>query len=308
MREWTRALSSRSQRSDGCPYVVYDVFTERPFGGNQLAVVLDAERLSEEDLQRVAREFNFSETTFVYPPIDPQHSARLRIFTPTMEVPFAGHPLIGTAVALASLGLGPELSFELESGLIKLWAERGEARFTVHTALQRLATPELGLVARALGVEKERILTTAHPPLLASVGLPFTLTELDSRATLADLSPDLQAFKEGQALHPSSLDFAQFAYVQEGDTLYARMFAPLDEIPEDPATGSACATLGALLTSITGQARSFIVHQGGEMGRPSLIKVKATHGGVEISGHAVETMCGQLTFSPAYLEAHHYGR
>jgi trans-2,3-dihydro-3-hydroxyanthranilate isomerase len=271
-------------------YLVYDVFTAHRFGGNQLAVFPEADGLAEGDLQKIAREFNFSETTFVYPPADPAHTARVRIFTPTMEVPFAGHPTIGTAVALAAHGHGPDMVLELGVGPLAAHAANGSARFTTEVPLARLAAPDPGLVARALGMAQDRI---KSPPVMASLGLAFTFTELDSRDTLAALQPDVGAFREGAAAYPHGLDFAQYAWVETGGAVHARMFAPLDDIPEDPATGSAAATLAALLAEARGKYRGTI-HQGEDMGRPSEIGVDAVPGRVTVSGEAVKVMEGRL--------------
>jgi len=271
-------------------YLVYDVFTARRFGGNQLAVFPEAVGLIEADLQKIAREFNFSETVFLYPPTDPAHTARVRIFTPTMEVPFAGHPTIGAAVALADLGRGPEMVLELGVGPLVARAESGAAEFATEVPLDRIADPDPALVARALGTDPARFMA---PPVMASLGLAFTFTELDSRDALAALAPDLDAFREGAAAHPQGLDFAQYAWIEAPDGLHARMFAPLDAIPEDPATGSAAATLAALLAAARGGFAGTI-HQGEDMGRPSQIGIDATPGRVSVSGKAVRVMQGQL--------------
>ena len=277
-------------------YVVYDVFTETPFGGNQLAVFPEAGDLPEADLQKIAAEFNFSEVTFVYPPEDASHTARVRIFTPTTEVPFAGHPTIGTAIALADLGHGGDMVLELGVGPLVCKVTEGSAQFTTEVPLEVLATPDPALVARALGISEDAILTTSHAPTMASLGLPFTITELDCRDTLAALQTDVAAFRECNAKFPSGMDFAQFAYVREGDVIHARMFAPLDNIPEDPATGSACAALGALLASLEGQDMTLRVHQGDDMGRPSVIGVTTLDGAVTISGSACKVIEGRLTY------------
>ncbi len=275
-------------------YLVYDVFTETPFGGNQLAIFPDARALPEDQLQKITQEFNFSEVSFVYPPDDPDHTARVRIFTPTMEIPFAGHPTIGTAVALAAAGHGPEMVLELGIGPIACHATPEAARFTTEAPLEIVALPAPALVARALGCAQDAILTQAHPPVMASLGLAFTITELDCRDTLARLAPDNAAFRDGNTAYPSGLDFAQFAYVREGDVIHARMFAPLDNIPEDPATGSACATLGALLAGLEGHDMTLRIHQGDDMGRPSVIGVTTLGRSVTISGGACKVMQGRL--------------
>ena len=270
-------------------YLVYDVFTDTRFGGNQLAIFPDATGLPEADLQSIAREFNFSETTFVTP--DESGAHRVRIFTPTMEVPFAGHPVIGTAVALADAGAGPEMTFALGIGEVAVRAADGAARFVTRAALEEQARPDPALAARALGLDPGQV---AGPPVMASLGLPFVFVPLTDRAALSAITTDVAAFREGAAAYPSNLDFAIYAYVDAGETIHARMFAPLDLIPEDPATGSAAATLAALLTRDRAAPQSLTIRQGDDMGRPSVIAVTAEPGAVTVSGRAVRVMQGRL--------------
>jgi trans-2,3-dihydro-3-hydroxyanthranilate isomerase len=271
-------------------FLVYDVFTDRPFGGNQLAIVPNAAELPEERLQVIAREFNFSECVFLYPP-EGDGVAKVRIFTPTMEVPFAGHPVIGTVVMLGEAGLGPDFVLELGVGPMQVRAEAGRGSFTNEVALERLAEPEIGLIARALGTPEA---TIVGQPVMAGVGLAFTFTELVDRAALSDLVPDVGAIREGAARYPGPIDFPQCAYVRDGDRVHMRMFAPLDGIPEDPATGSAAAALGALLCATDGTDLALTIHQGEDMGRPSVINVEAAPGRVTVSGGAVRVMEGRL--------------
>lgn len=278
-------------------YKVYDVFTNTPFGGNQLAVFPDATGIAEENLQKITREFNFSEVTFIYPPEDPANTAKVRIFTPTMEVPFAGHPTIGTAVALADLGHTGPMVLELGVGPISCTVTDKTASFTTSAALEIIATPEPELVAAAIGLSANAIDTSVHVPTQATLGLAFVLVALKTREDLARCQPVTDAFRTGAAKYPAGLDFAIFAYVQDEDHIDARMFAPLDNMPEDPATGSASATLTALLSQIAGEPRAFTIHQGDDMGRPSRIKARALPGTpmpIEISGDAVLVMEGQL--------------
>lgn len=277
-------------------FYVYDVFSAEAFGGNQLAVIPDATALPEDDLQRIAREFNFSESTFVFPAKDAAHTAHVRIFTPTMEIPFAGHPLIGTAVALSDQGTPPEMTLELGIGPLKCHAQNGQARFTTEVPLERLAEPEVALVAKALSLDEGEIVTANHAPIMATLGLPFTITELKSRDALSRIISDISAFREGAAAYPGSLDFAQFAYVREGNMIHARMFAPLDNIPEDPATGSACATLGALLADLSGSDQALTIHQGEVMGRLSVIHLTTQDCAITISGAAKRVMQGRLVY------------
>ena len=277
-------------------YFVYDVFSAEAFGGNPLAVIPNAEDLPEADLQKIAREFNFSETTFLFAPEDPANTARVRIFTPTMEIPFAGHPTIGTAVALSDQGIPPEMVLELGIGPLRCHAANGQARFTTDVPLERLCSPAPEHVADALGITVDDIDTSVHAPVMASVGLPFTLTQLKSRQALASVTTNISAFRTGAATFPGALDFAQFVYVTEGDTVHARMFAPLDNIPEDPATGSACAALGAVLADVTGQDQALTIRQGEDMGRLSLIQLSTQGGDITISGAAKRVMQGRLVY------------
>ncbi|PJI91623.1 trans-2,3-dihydro-3-hydroxyanthranilate isomerase [Yoonia maricola] len=279
-------------------YSVYDVFTDAAFGGNQLAVFPDATNIAEDKLQSIAREFNFSEVTFVYPPKDSAHTARVRIFTPTMEIPFAGHPTIGTAIALRDAGHDDDaMILELEIGPIPCFFENDKAAFKVATPLTRVATPAIDVVAAALGLTADAIKRETHAPVQAGVGLPFVVVELRDKGALNACAPSLDHIRKGAAQYPAGLDFAIFAYVRDGMRIDARMFAPLDNIPEDPATGSAAAALAALLTEELGQNLTLNILQGEAMGRPSYITAATQHADpvpVTISGQAVRVMQGTL--------------
>lgn len=275
-------------------YMVYDVFTDTPFGGNQLAVFPNAAALPENQLQSITAEFNFSEVTFVYPPTDPGHTARVRIFTPTSEVPFAGHPTIGTAIALHDLGLAGDMVLELGVGPLPCTFNADMASFRTAVPLEVLATPSPSLVAEALGVTEGDIRLDIHSPTQCSLGLPFVITQLVNRTTLANCAPVTDKIREGATRHPAGMDFAIFAYVRDGDQIDARMFAPLDNIPEDPATGSASAALAALLVQIHCAPQDLTITQGEDMGRISHIHVMADQTGVTVSGQAVQTMRGAI--------------
>ena len=278
-------------------YRVYDVFTETAFGGNQLAVFPDASSLPAGSLQKIAREFNFSETAFVYPPEDPAHTAKVRIFTPTREIQFAGHPTVGTAVALSNLGHTGPMTLELGIGPIPCEVAGNTASFTTSAPLTIIATPEVDLVAAAIGLGVDAISTKVHVPTQASLGLEFVFVELTSRESLSACQPDIDVFRAGAKRYPAGLDFAIFAYVRDKNHLDARMFAPLDAMPEDPATGSACATITALLSKIAGEPLTFNIHQGDDMGRPSRILAQALPGDphpIKITGSAVLTMKGSF--------------
>ncbi|WP_299420769.1 PhzF family phenazine biosynthesis protein [uncultured Shimia sp.] len=276
------------------PYFVYDVFTKETFGGNQLAVIPDATELAETDLQNIAREFNFSETTFVYPAEGKANTAKVRIFTPTMEIPFAGHPVIGTACALSEEGAPQNMVLELGVGPMNCHSDGASASFKTTQLLEILCDPDPALVAEALSINTSDLHFHVHPPVMASLGLAFTITEVKSRDILAKSTPDIAAIRKGNARYPSGLDFAQFVYARDGGTLYARMFAPLDNIPEDPATGSASATTAALLTRLEGQDLDLTIHQGVEMGRPSQIMVSTSDSGITVAGQARRVMQGNL--------------
>lgn len=275
-------------------YVVYDVFTATRFGGNQLAVFPDASGLPEASLQAIAREFNFSEVTFVYPPENPDHTARVRIFTPTSEVAFAGHPTIGTAIALHDRGGPAKMVLELGVGPIACTVGPEGAAFTTPVPLQIIAHPPADLVAAALGLPVAAIRSDRHAPLQATLGLPFVLAELAGRAALASAQPVIDVLRRGAALYPAGLDFAIFCYCRDGGTVDARMFAPLDYISEDPATGSASATLAALLAALPGGPTVLDIRQGEDMGRPSRIATSVGPGGVTVRGQAVQVMAGRL--------------
>lgn len=275
-------------------YFVYDVFTDTPFGGNQLAIVPDAGALTTAQMQTIAREFNFSETSFVLPPEDPTHTARVRYFTPMRELPFAGHPTVGTAVMLADQG-GPEdgedMVLELGVGPLMCQAKDGAASFRTEHPLEVKAHPAAELVCNAIGCE---IGNLRGEPVLASLGGDFVYVQIDNRDTLSKLCPNSDAMREGAALYPGNHDFAVYPYVIEGKEAHARMFAPLDGIPEDPATGSAAAPLAALMCREFGRDIALTIHQGVDMGRPSRIELTADPKGVTVAGKAVKVMEGNL--------------
>jgi trans-2,3-dihydro-3-hydroxyanthranilate isomerase len=268
-------------------YFICDVFTDTRFGGNQLAVLPEATGLTEGRMQQVAREFNFAETTFVLP-AERGHTRRVRIFTPAREVPFAGHPNVGTAFALATAGLlGPidgtvTVTFEELAGVVPVVIDHSEAgglrcELRAPEPLSRGRTVPAATVGEALSLDAEEIVTRTHQPVVASVGLPFLMVELRDRAALerARARADLL-----EALAADGISPDVHLYVRSGDgfDLRARMFAPLDGVPEDPATGSANVALGALLGTLDPAASGIFrwrIAQGVEMGRPSVLEVRA---------------------------------
>ena len=268
-------------------YYTCDVFTETRFGGNPLAVLPEAEGLSQQQMQQIAREFNFSETTFVFPAKAGQ-TRHVRIFTPAREIPFAGHPNVGTAFVLASTGAFGEIrsdltvTFEEEAGIVPItvYAEHGKVVRCELTAPQavsvgRSIAPEL--VATAVSLTSADIVTATHPPQVASVGLPFLITELKDRSALerARAAPSAFGALLAEDIRPS-LHF--YTHARDGFDLRARMFAPLSGVPEDPATGSASCALAGLLAHCDPRASgsfSWRIAQGVEMGRPSTLIARA---------------------------------
>jgi len=266
-------------------YYICDVFTETRFGGNPLAVLPNAEGLSAEQMQKIAREFNFSESTFVFP-AQAGHTRQVRIFTPTREIPFAGHPNVGTAFVLASTGeLGgiPEsVTFEEEAGLVPI-AIQAEGGKVAHCELAAPQPVSLGKtiaperIAAAVSLSAADIVTATHAPQVASVGLPFVITELKDRATLGRARANPAAFESllAEDVRPS-LHF--YAHAKDGFDVRARMFAPLSGVPEDPATGSATCALAGLLAHYAAQGDATFtwrIAQGVEMGRPSTLIARA---------------------------------
>jgi trans-2,3-dihydro-3-hydroxyanthranilate isomerase len=302
-------------------FITVDVFTDQPFGGNPLAVFPDARGISAEEMQHIAAEINYSEITFVLPPADSANTARVRIFTPRNEVPFAGHPNVGTGFVLGGLGRARRLAdgrevmrFEEAAGLVELELIRtaagsvGAVRIAAPQRLTKGHTVPAEAIAECLSVGAGDIDTAAHRPMLASVGLPFIIAELRSLDALERCAPNYGAFAHCNEHHGYAEDrFSIHAYVRlrEGASanLQARMFAPLSGILEDPATGSANAALVALLADLAPAPDAKLecdVLQGVEMGRPSRLSVAAEKraGSVErvlLSGGCVEMIRGELT-------------
>jgi len=259
------------------PFQTVDVFTDRKFGGNPLAVIPDARGLTGEQMQSIAAEFNLAETTFVLPPQDPKHTAHVRIFTPRSELPFAGHPNVGTAFVLARLGrAGNRFVFEEKAGLVPLDLTRENG--TVVAA--RLAAPQpltLGetvsaeIVAQAVGLP---IAAIVGQPVIASTGNNFLFAELRSRETLKAASYNIEVFRKHL---PMERTVGVHLYVTAPE-IQTRMFAPLFGVPEDPATGSANVTLIGLLALRDPRADltlSKTIGQGVDMGRPSVLEATA---------------------------------
>jgi trans-2,3-dihydro-3-hydroxyanthranilate isomerase len=298
-------------------YVTVDVFTDTCFGGNPLAVIADARGVDEALLQKIAAEFNYSETTFVFPPDDPAHTARVRIFTPTDEVPFAGHPNVGTGFVLGRCDtifgrpVGARMVFEEKAGLVHLDLLRdGDevvgAGFVAPQRLQVGDAVTADVLAACVSLAPAAVITSTHQPRIVSVGLPFVVAELSSLDALAAARPNTAAFAQADrdCWHVDD-HFSAFIYVRTGDGidhLRARMFAPLSNIPEDPATGSASAALAAYLVTLDpcrDAVCAVTIEQGVEMGRRSLIDIDVTKQAGEVTrvrivGRCVPIMQGTI--------------
>jgi trans-2,3-dihydro-3-hydroxyanthranilate isomerase len=298
-------------------YHCLDVFTDTPLAGNPLAVVLEADALGDDLMQRVAREFGFSETVFLTRPLDPTHSARMRIFTPRAEVPFAGHPTVGTAVLLADLR-GPS-SDGSRSALVVLEQGIGIVRAGVRLASGRpafaefdtprlperladLATPDL--LADALGLIPSEIGFANHKPTQFAAGNAFAFVPVASLDAIAEARVVQAAWQAAFAGHSI---LGVMVYCRQtrhaGADFHARVFAPDFGVAEDPATGSAAAAFAGVIQhfdALPAGTHRRRIEQGYEMGRPSqveleLVVAERRLSAVRIGGHAVRVMRGTLT-------------
>jgi trans-2,3-dihydro-3-hydroxyanthranilate isomerase len=297
----------------GRHYAVYDVFTSAPLAGNQLAVVFDTDGLDTEQMQAIAREFNLSETVFILPPQNPKHEARVRIFVPNRELPFAGHPTVGSAVAIAELRRGKgEHAFVLEEQVGDIscttvvadgpsWAE-----FDLPRLPERIEMPlDMKMLAGALNIAPEEIGFDGHQLAAFTAGVPYVTVPVKS---IEAVERSVVNSEKWLALAKSQGAIAAAPYIycrggrHEHSSFHTRMFAPWDGIAEDPATGSAAAALaGALMAFDAPQVHfsHYRIEQGVEMGRPSFIDLALiiSDGALErasISGQAVKTAEGRL--------------
>lgn len=290
-------------------YYTCDVFTDKRFSGNPLAVLPDASGLTSRQMQLIAREFNFSETAFVFP-AEQGYTRKVRIFTASQEVPFAGHPNIGTAFVLASIGEPGaiedqvQITFEEQAGLVpitirrlpdnRLWCE-----LKAPEPLSLGKTLSVEQIAKILSLAPNDINSSNHLPQLASVGLPFVIAELKTRDALKNISINLQDI-DNDGFHP-------FLYVytrgNESFDIYGRMFALVGAPVEDPATGSANCALAGLLSHYDKRSDgqfSWRILQGVEMGRPGILDVRSekqggTVTGIWIAGSSIMVSQGHIT-------------
>ncbi|HEU4683735.1 MAG TPA: PhzF family phenazine biosynthesis protein [Nitrospira sp.] len=297
-----------------------DVFTQQPFGGNPVAVFPDAKGLTDDELQQIAREMNLSETVFVLPPTDPAAVVRLRIFTPTQEIPFAGHPVVGTMHVLAQLGLigtsepVTRVVQECNIGLfpVDLHTKAGRVTRVVMTQpapqfLEKIDdTEDLYKVAGALGIAKNTIVDAKWPLEVVSTGLPVLIVPIRTLTAVRSINPDPSAITDLCERYGANgiMPFTTVT-VEPFANVHARMFAPAIGIPEDPATGSASGALGAYLVQHgiveVAPLTEIIIEQGYEVERPSRILVQVESDDdaiqtVKVGGQCVMVVEGTLNF------------
>jgi len=297
-------------------YITVDVFTDRAFGGNPLAVVLDAGGLSTAQMQAIATEFNYSETTFVLPPRDAANDAQVRIFTPKHEIPFAGHPNVGTAFVLASRAAKPPARLKFEEGaglvLVDILREAGRvigAELTAPQALGKLSQFSAKQAASCISLTADDVKTDRHPPRIFSVGLPFLMVEVVTRAAVRRAQPDAAAFARSL---PRDGAVGIYFYTRDVPAaekpcdLQARMFFPGSSgLIEDPATGSATVAAAAMLADLAGERDGELklrIGQGVDMGRPSLLltRIVKADGAIvsaHVGGGCVPMMEGTFTLA-----------
>ncbi|MGE7473024.1 PhzF family phenazine biosynthesis protein [Bosea sp. NPDC003192] len=271
-------------------FVTLDVFTTRPHAGNPLAVVLDSDGLDTEAMQTIAREFNLSETVFVAPPADPAHRAAVRIFTPGQELPFAGHPTVGTAVLLALRDAAEgraadRLVLEEKVGLVPCVIALGNARsaratFTLPKLPEQIAQPIADVaLAEALGLNLADLGFDAHRPSAFSAGVAYTMVPVASREAVAKARV-AGAFERTMAPAQNGNAFVYCRETEEaGHHYHARMFWPEAGVTEDPATGSAVAAFAGAIMAFDQPGdgtHRLVIEQGYEMGRPSQIELTLT--------------------------------
>lgn len=270
-----------------------DVFTDRPFAGNRLAVVLDADPLEDTEMQTLAGELDLPETTFVL-----EGTSRLRIFTPTTELPLAGHPVVGTTVELGRLGLLGDGEHVFRTGA-------GDTPVELHDGVATMTQPELrvhreldpALCASLLGLDPDDV---AGRPVVCETAVPQGFAQVTDRDALARTRPDLDAI----ASFDGDRAIGLVAWCEAGGELAMRFFAPRMGIDEDPATGSAAGALGALRVLHGGDPGAVIVRQGEHVGRPSVMHVEiggetGSPSGVRVGGTAVAVL--EATIEPGVL-------
>jgi trans-2,3-dihydro-3-hydroxyanthranilate isomerase len=295
-------------------FMIVDVFTDTPFGGNQLAVLTDARGLTAEAMQTITREFDFPETTFLLPPSDPAHARRVRIFTPGRELPFAGHPTVGTACALVMSGACAPGELVLEEGVgpVPVMTRQDGAAFSGRFRIERVperpeAVPAAADMAAVLSLPADEIVGV----FCAGLGVNFTFVQVRGREAVDRSQLDHAAWTRlladtwGAQVHIFAGDLS------DGSELYARMYGPGFGIAEDPATGAAAAALvgAAALAGGADQSGNLNLNivQGVAMGRPSLLSASAHLEGselrsIEVGGGCAFVAEGKIEIPDRFLE------
>jgi trans-2,3-dihydro-3-hydroxyanthranilate isomerase len=280
-------------------FVTLDVFTDKRFAGNPLAVVLEPDGLDTAAMQTIAREFNLSETVFVQPPENKAHRAKLRIFTPGRELPFAGHPTVGAAVLLGRLdGGGNERAFILEEniGLVPCrvkptGADSGRTTFDIpRLPAEEGKAPDGATLAAALGIAATDIGFEKFAPQRWSAGNPFTVVPVRGLDVMARCRPDMAHFERAFGGGFAAPFVVCGETAEPGNTFHARMFAPGVGVAEDPATGSAAAAFAGYLVVHGGYRDGehlVRIEQGYEMGRPSIMELTLKIGGGKLTGASI---------------------
>lgn len=280
-----------------------DVFTDRQFGGNPVAVIPDARGLSDAQMQAIANEFNLAETTFVLPPADSANTARVRIFTPRAEMPFAGHPNVGTAFVLAHqdrvCGVpfdGGHMIFEEIAGLVRMTIDTVDGLVTgaslgAPQQFRIIRDFDIAMIAQACSLEPSDIEVRRHPPCLASCGAPFVIAEVRDRTALRRAQQRMDVFLSHLPRDEVTGIHLYVEEAEEGADFQSRMFAPLHGVFEDPATGSANVALIGLLAHLRPESSLRLkaaIGQGVDLGRPSLLRAFAA----KVDGVVTETFIG----------------
>ncbi len=291
---------------DRLRFETVDVFTDAGFSGNQLAVVLGGSDLSTGQMQQIAAEFGYSETSFVLPSEDDLHDARVRIFTPAHEVPFAGHPNVGTAFVLALESAAAEYRFLEGAGTVTVTVRRDEdgratgARLRTPAPFRTGAVLDQALIAGCLGLTGADIRLDQHEPVVGSCGLPFLFVQLSEQDALARVRVDVDRLV---ALTDASEFTGVSVYALRGRDgerveLTQRVFAPGAGVPEDPATGSAASALACLRAEFDSGEPLWLIEQGQYIGRPSRIEATVSRQDeglfAHVAGNCVSMMSGTI--------------
>ena len=271
-------------------FYTVDVFSNKIFGGNPLAIFTNTDDISNDLMQSIASEVNYSETVFIQKPKNKDNTAKIKIFTPKNELPFAGHPNVGTGFLLSCFpNLIPgkysrnKMVFEEIAGLVNVIPEYNGAtvvgsKIEAPNKFHKLETVPTSAIQNCIETNEGSIITSNDPPIVAGVGLDFVIAEVQNQEILNNARCNISAFSEADKNFSYGDDFFSLMIYSRGDkqNIFARVFAPLSGIVEDAATGSACGALGALLASQNNNRNNkynYKIHQGEMIGRPSLINV-----------------------------------